>query len=174
MTSKDLLVLTPMAATTPEIGLWLGIMRETRAETLKTVAKISDLDAQPAQGHSAGTLLYHIAQVELGWLYNEVLEEVAVKGEAGFPPETWEWFPKHPYDEQGRLVPITGDPLERHLARLSWVRGRLEEVFSSMTLDEFRRVRVMEHETYDVTPEWVLMHLAQHEAHHEGQLAQLK
>ena len=174
MTSKELLVLRPVSAVTPGIGVWLAVLQETRAETLKTLAKIGDLDAQPVRGHSAGTLLYHIAFVELGWLYNEVLEEVAVKGDEGFPAGTWEWFSVHPYDEQGRLIPVPGDSPERHRARLQWVRNKLLEVFSGMTLEEFRRVRALEHETYDVTPEWVLMHLAQHEAHHEGQLALLK
>ena len=101
MSSKELLVLTGVPAVSPEIGLLLAVMQETRAETLKTLAKIGDLDAQPLRGHSAGTLLYHIALVELGWLYNEVLEEVAVKGEAGFPISPFlsnpQSFPPNPY-----------------------------------------------------------------------------
>lgn len=57
------------------------------------------------------------------------------------------------------------------MERLAWVRGRLEETFEGMTLDEFRRIRHLN--AYDVTSEWVLMHLALHEAHHEGQLSLL-
>jgi Protein of unknown function (DUF664) len=127
--------------------------------------------------HNAGTLLYHIALVELDWLYTDVLE----KSEDDLPAEARDWFlldagdkDRHPgvaLGEDGHLSVVTGEPLERHLARLNWMRGLLDGVFEPMTLDDFRRPRVLEN--YDVTPEWVLMHLALHEAHHEGQLALL-
>jgi uncharacterized damage-inducible protein DinB len=35
-------------------------------------------------------------------------------------------------------------------------------------MDEFRRPRHLEQ--YDVTPQWVLHHLIQHEAEHRGQI----
>ena len=41
-----------------------------------------------------------------------------------------------------------------------------------MTLDDYRRLRSLP--DYDVTPEWVLHHLAQHEALHRGQIFTLK
>ena len=154
-------------AQTPEIGAWLSVLREGRERTVRRAARIADLDALPERGHSAGTLLYHIALIEMDWLYSEVLE----KQEADFPPEARDWFPLDARSEDGKLSAFTGEPLERHLERLAWVRGRLEGAFEAMTLDEFRRIRPME--AYDVTPEWVLMHLALHEAHHEGQLALL-
>ena len=46
------------------------------------------------------------------------------------------------------------------------------DVFQAMTLAEFRRVRSFEH--YDVTPEWVLHHLIQHEAEHRGQIGSIR
>ncbi|WP_425146064.1 DinB family protein [Deinococcus sp.] len=167
MTAIESLTLTPVPAQTPEVGIWLSVLREARTETLKAAARIIHLDAQPERGNSAGTLLYHIAQVEAYWLYGEVLEQQ----DADFPAEVRNWFPFDMGDENGKLTMIRDEPLQRYLARLVWVRGRLEEVFGTMSLDEFRRVRHLEGE--DVTPEWVLMHLALHEAHHEGQLALL-
>ncbi len=165
MTARKNLILTPAPATAPEVGVLLAVLHEARADTLKLVAKISDLDAMPERGHSAGTLLYHIAAIELDWLYCEVLQ-------TDFPTQDSEWFPHPVRDKEGHLSAVTNEPLERHLARLSWVRGLLDGVFVSMNLEDFRRVRVLEN--YDVTPEWVLMHLALHEAHHEGQLALLE
>ena len=167
MTSRESLALTSAPAQTPEIGLWLSVLREGRERTLRRATRIVDLDAVPELGHSAGTLLYHIALIEMDWLYSEVLE----KQEADFPPEARDWFPLDARSEDGKLSAFTGEPLERHLERLAWVRGRLEETFEGMTLEEFRWVRHLE--DYDVTPEWVLMHLALHEAHHEGQLSLL-
>lgn len=170
MSPKELLTLSPDLAQTPEIGRWLSVLkevREGRQGTLRAAERIADLDALPERGHSAGTLLYHIAQVEIYWLYGEVLDQQ----DADFPPEVSEWFPFAMCGADGKLTTITGEPLERHLERLAWVRGRLEETFESMSLEEFRRVRHLDEE--DVTPEWVLMHLALHEAHHEGQLALL-
>jgi uncharacterized damage-inducible protein DinB len=41
-----------------------------------------------------------------------------------------------------------------------------------MALPEFRRVRSLTH--YDVTPEYVLHHLMQHEAEHRGQIGTLR
>ncbi len=170
MTAKEVLTLSPGSAQTPEVGRWLSVLKEVRegAEgTLRTAARIADLDAVPAGGHSAATLLYHIALVEMDWLYTEVLE----KQEADFPPEARDWFPLDARDENGSLSMVSGEPLERHLERLAWVRGQLNETFEGMSLDEFRRIRRLE--AYGVSPEWVLMHLALHEAHHEGQLALL-
>ena len=143
----------------------LSVLHEARARTLAHLAERQpDLDRQPAVGHSAGTLLYHLAAIELDWLYAEVRQEP-------FSDEAGEWFPQDVRDGAGKLNVVTGEALERHLARLAWVRGQLEDTFRDMTLAEFRRARRLE--AYDVTPEWVLMHLSLHEAHHAGQLALL-
>ncbi|GGR14550.1 hypothetical protein GCM10008957_29200 [Deinococcus ruber] len=148
----------------PEVGVLLAALHEARRRTLNWASKISDLDAVSVGQHSAATLLYHVAAIELDWLYAEVRQE-------HFPAEASEWFPLDVRDSEGRLSVVTGETAERHLARLSWVRGLLDDTYSRMTLEEFRRIRVLE--AYDVTPEWVLMHLSLHEAHHEGQLAAL-
>ncbi|WP_293909133.1 DUF664 domain-containing protein [Deinococcus sp.] len=172
MTPRPFLILTPSPATTPEVGALLAVLHGARAVTLKSARRIGNLDAAAVGGFSthlpsAGTLLYHIAMIELDWLYVEVLE----KGEDDFPAEARSWLPLNARNSAGHLSPVTGEPLERHLKRLDWVRGLTDGVFSAMTLGDFRRPRIMD--AYDVTPEWVLMHLALHEAHHEGQLALL-
>ena len=167
MTSRQSLIFTPTPTTTPEVGALLEVLHDARARTLNRANKIGDLDAVPIGHHSAGTLLYHIALIELDWLFADVLE----KPEAEFPAEARSWFPLDDRSEDGKLSAVTGEALERHLARLAWVRGQLDGVFGAMTLEDFRRPRVLD--DYDVTPEWVLMHLSLHEAHHEGQLALL-
>lgn len=167
MTSRQRLILTPAPAAVPEAGALLAVLHDARLRTLNRVKKISDLDAVTVGKHSAGTLLYHVALIEMDWLYADVLE----KSEDDFPAEAREWFPLDARDEEGHLSVVTGEALDRHLARLAWVRGLLDDVFTDMSLEDFRLPRVLD--DHDVTPEWVLIHLALHEAHHEGQLALL-
>jgi uncharacterized damage-inducible protein DinB len=45
-------------------------------------------------------------------------------------------------------------------------------VYQQMDLAEFRRVRALP--AYDVTPEWVLHHLMQHEAEHRSQIGAVR
>ena len=167
MTFRQRFILTPAPATVPEVGVLLAVLHDARLRTLNRVKKISGLDAVTVGHHSAGTLLYHIALIEMNWLYADVLE----KAEDNFPAGARNWFPLDARGEEGHLSIVTGEPLERHLARLTWVRGLLDVTFTDMPLYDFRRPRVLN--DHDVTPEWVLMHLALHEAHHEGQLALL-
>ncbi len=58
------------------------------------------------------------------------------------------------------------------MLRLKTVRARLLQVFQGMSLPDFRRARQLPE--YDVTPEWVLHHLMQHEAEHRGQIGTLR
>ena len=44
--------------------------------------------------------------------------------------------------------------------------------YQQMSLEDFRRARVLE--AYDVTPEWVLHHLCQHEAEHRDEIIALR
>jgi hypothetical protein len=101
----------------------------------------------------------------LDWLYVEVLEK-------DVPLEVVEWFPYDVRDVQGRLTVVSGESLERLWQRLEKVRGLLLDAFQPMTLADFRRRRQMPN--YDVTPEWVLHHLCQHEAEHRDELISLK
>jgi uncharacterized damage-inducible protein DinB len=108
---------------------------------------------------------YHIADIEADWLYVEVLEQP-------LPPEVVALFPYPTRDEQGHLTQVQGFSLEEHLRRLEIVRGLLLDVYQPMDLREFRRLRSLPN--YDVTPEWVLHHLMQHEAEHRSQIGGLR
>lgn len=119
----------------------------------------------PDDESSIGTILYHIADIEADWLYVEVLEQP-------IPTEVAALFPYPTRDKHGRLTQIKGYELEEHLRRLQTVRALLLDVFQQMDLAEFRRVRSLEY--YDVTPEWVLHHLTQHEAEHRSQIGALR
>jgi hypothetical protein len=75
-------------------------------------------------------------------------------------------------DGEGRLTVVRGEPVGIHLLRLDAARALLLKTLHTITPAEFRRVRAVE--TYDITPEWALHHLMQHEAEHRGQIMELR
>jgi uncharacterized damage-inducible protein DinB len=165
--TRDSLLLEPVSASDPTIARWLGAMQDSRRRTLECLAGIdaAAIDFERASENTIGTLLYHIAIIEADWLYVEVLE-------TDFPADTVALFPWDVRIAGGRLTPVAGRSLDEHLELLATVRERLIAAFADMALDDFRRARVLDR--YDVTPEWVLHHLMQHEAEHRGQIGLLR
>jgi len=164
MTARRSLVIAPLDAASPEIGRSLWIMEDIRALTKQAVAGIhgAALDWAPSSAlNSIGTLLAHIAVIEADWLYSEVLEQP-------FPPEIAALLPPTARDPDGHLTRVGGRGVAEHLAVLDAIRARLLAVFHPMSPDEYRRVRHLA--DYDVTPEWCLYHLAEHEAAHRGEI----
>lgn len=150
----------------PEIGRWLWALEDTRRDTLKSLDGLTgeDLDTlPPGADNTIGALLYHIAIVEVGWLYFQVLE-----GKKPFPAGFGALFPADAVDEQEQLTHLQGTSLQEHLQRLEKVRATLLEEFRDMSVEDFRRMRYLHEE--NVTPEWVLHHLIQHEAEHRGHI----
>lgn len=157
-----------MEASQPEIGRWLWALEDTRQRTKIALEGLdkNQLDwTAPHSGLSIGTLLYHIAAIEMDWLSSDVLEEEA------FPPDFDILFPHNVRDERQFLSQVKGESLTQHLNRLDAVRNYLLASFKQMDLSEFRRVRYFP--DYDVSPEWVLHHLMQHEAEHRGQIGEI-
>ena len=80
MTERERLVLQPPAARDPEIGRWLAALDEVRRDTIHVLSAIPagavDLDAGDG-GDSLGTVLYHVALVEVDWVYTDVLDRIA-------------------------------------------------------------------------------------------------
>ena len=161
------LIVTPHAADDPDIGRWVWTLEDTRACTQRSLDGIDEraLDWTVGDENSIGTLLYHIAAIEADWLYVEVLEQP-------FAGDIAALFPWDARDNAGRLTVVAGRPLAEHYRVLDAVRARLLDVFRPMSLEEFRRARSLP--DYDVTPEWVIHHLAQHEAEHRGQIDVLR
>lgn len=165
---KEQLVVDAQLSRQPEIGRWLWAIQDARRRTMREIAHLTPamIDWLPGDDESSiGTILYHLADIEADWLYVEVLGQP-------FPPEVAALFPYRTRDEQGRLTQVRGISLEQHLDRLKIVRGLLLDGYQRMELAEFRRVRALE--DYDVTPEYVLHHLMQHEAEHRSQIGALR
>lgn len=164
---KKELFVTPVANEEPEIGRWLWALEDVRSKLLERLDGIrqTTLDAKIEGSTSIGSLLYHIAVVETGWLHYDLLGTSP-------PPEIATLFPVEPWSKDGLLTHIEGQSIEEHLHRLRTVRQVFLSHFQSMTLTDWRTPRTNEEEGYDVTPEWVVYHLIEHEAQHRGQIFQ--
>jgi len=110
-------------------------------------------------------LLYHIAFVEADWLFTDVLQQP-------IPEHLRNGLPQEDRDNMGRLMHMGGETSVALLSRLDAVRTELTTSYSIMDYTDFRRLRHLP--KYNVSPEWVLHHLLQHEAEHRGQINLLK
>ena len=167
MTDRRNLVNAGLPGYPPEIGQWLWALEDTRRRTKQALegATQEALDWQDG-GNGIGSLLYHIAAVELDWLYADTLAQE-------FPANFRDWFARDVREEDERLVVVIGESFEQHLKRLDWARGLLLEAFKGMSLEEFRRPKTLSDPDRDVSPQWVLYHLIRHEATHQGQILML-
>ena len=119
------------------------------------------LDFVPQEdGESISTILYHLAAIEASWLYEEILQ-------LPFPPEIEALLPYDVREANGKLTPVN-DPMPEHWNRLAQVREQLLHAFSSMSVDDFKKLHTLPE--YDVSPMYVLHHLMQHEAEHRSQI----
>lgn len=162
-------IVTPVAAAEPEIARALWALEDTRRRTLEGVAGISQpaIDwAPPEGGNTIGSLLYHIPLIEADYLYVDVL------GLDDYPAELATVFPWPDRDEGGLLTTVSGVDLAGHLRRMAWTRQWLLAAFAQMTPTAYRTPRSLP--DYEITPEWTLHHLAQHEAEHRGQIGDLR
>jgi uncharacterized damage-inducible protein DinB len=166
--AKRQLIIEPLPGCEPEIGRMLWMMEDTRRRTRKALEGVEQpvIDWQPpANGNSVGTLLYHIAAIELDWLAVEVMENK-------LDQDIWGWFPYDVRDGAGRLTIVSGMKLGDHYRRFDVVRGLLGKCYKAMTVAEFRRPRSLP--DYEVSPEEVLHHLMQHEAEHRGEMGMVR
>ena len=166
---KQLLQVRSLDGYPADIGRWLWALEDARRITRRTVdgLDVAALDWCGVDGseNSIGSLLYHVAGVEMGWLFIDVL------GRA-FPPEVEADLPFEAWTD-GRLTHVGGVTLAEHLGRLDRTRGIFLDHLRRMDVAEFRRVRAPEGEDYEVTPEWVVYHLVEHEVGHAYQMRSL-
>ncbi len=158
-----------------EIGTWLWAMQEVRRRTLRLAEGLDQrtLDWEGADGreNAIGSLLYHIALVEMHWLYEDVMQR------DDLPSTLKPDFPFGTREADGHLTRVLGVPLAEHVARLNRSREVFLEEFRAISPDEWRRLRRpydFEKVKYAVTPEWAVFHLVEHEAGHGFQISSLK
>lgn len=159
----DTLVEAPLDGYEPQVGAALWRLEDARRRTLELVAGMPPelVDRQAGGGNTVGTVLYHVALIEADWLYSEILERPV-------PEKIEQLLPADHRDAAGILTAISGETLGQHLDRLAVVRATLLDELRGMTAAELQRPRSLP--AYDVSPAWVLHHLAQHDAEHRAEL----
>lgn len=162
---RELLILEPIAEA-PEVGRWLSALDDGRRDTIRELHDVTDemLDERPPGApNSIGTLLYHIALIELDWLLVDLLIQAS-----GVPwPE--DLVPYADREGEGTLTVVRGETLATHLERLAAVRAIVHEHIAPMSVEDFHAPRAGE--SLDVSPAWVIHHLLQHEAEHRAHIA---
>lgn len=162
--------LDPVDGHEPMVGRFVAMLTDTRRRLHRDLDDLdgAELDRTlPWAPNSVGTLLYHIAAIELDWTFADLLETTE------FPDGTEEWFPVDVREEDGRLTPVV-DPLERHMARLEWVREHLLQALRGFSEADLERTLTNPGEDGGSGGTWILHHLMQHEAEHRGQIGELR
>jgi hypothetical protein len=169
------LQMTPLDGYDPEIGRWLCALQDVRHRyTLRLIKdldeRLVDLEGPDRQENAIGSLLYHVAVVEMGWLYGDL------KGLTELPPAVKHDFPSPGRESGGkRLTRVLGVPLAEHVGRLNRSRVVFLRELHGISSAEWRRSRpAPPPDDYEVTPEWVVFHLVEHEAGHAFQISSLK
>ncbi|MCB0062025.1 MAG: DinB family protein, partial [Caldilineaceae bacterium] len=173
-TKRRELLVTPEPGIDPTVARWLWLLTDARKRTLEGLDGMTDRvvnwmppnDGSNHGGHNIGSLLYHMALIELDWLYVEILEQPA------YDEQVSALLPYSDRDANGHLTVVNHESLQTHLARLAAGRQLLVAALQQMRAEEFYRVRHLD--AYDVTPEWVLHHLMQHEAEHRGEILEIR
>jgi hypothetical protein len=112
------LQITPLDGYDPEIGRWLWALQDVRRRyTLRLIKdldeRLVDWEGPDGQENAIGSLLYHIAHVEMGWLYMDLkgLTELPLAVKPDFP------FPGREQN-RNRLTRVPRTPLAEHISRL--------------------------------------------------------
>ncbi len=166
MNERERLVLEP-GSVDAEIGRWLAAFEEARRDTMQVLAEIpaETVDREPGDGgDSLGTVLYHVALVEADWVFTDVLDR-----QDRIPREL---FPFDDRVEDGHLMPVVGESMERHLDRLAQTRMLVLDVLRSMSQEDFHRAHARE--SFDVAADWVVFHLIDHEVEHRVRISALR
>jgi uncharacterized damage-inducible protein DinB len=165
-----LVSIDPAAGFDPIIGLYVAQLDDVRARTKRYADGLteSQLAWHPnPKVESIGTLLLHIAAVEVSWIQEDI----------GRKPMGEEW--KIAFPIRFDIPQVSDKRLEYFLDLLDSTRAATRDQLASLSDDDLARAVVSLESADDpdaprYTIEWILYHLLEHEAHHTGQIAVMK
>lgn len=164
-TDRRQCVLYPPGGTAESLAHDLARLIDTRQRTLEWIETINPavIDWQPPDHalNSISTVLYHLAAIDAYWLYMGIRCQE-------FPPEAAHLFPHDVRDQHGYLTVVRGLTLQEHVEYMAEIRALVMGELYDMDPADYRRPRAMP--DFDVTPEWTVHHLNQHEAEHRGEM----
>jgi uncharacterized damage-inducible protein DinB len=158
----------PPGCVEPEVARWLAALEEVRRDTLAVIAAIpaEAVDRDPGDGgDTVGTVLYHVALVELDWVFTDVLGRED-------EPAMVALLPHDSRIDGGRLTPVRGESLQQHLDRLARARSAVLAELRPMPSGDFHRARARA--AADVSAAWAVFHLIDHEVEHRVRLSALR
>ena len=161
----------PFPAASDELGRWLWAMEDARRRTLEMIegASPEELDwVAPGIENTIGTILYHIALIECDYLCIDIL------GIQGYFDDLKSLLPFDSHDEQRRLTVVHYLSLQDYTEKLDAVRARFLEIVSPFDREQLATSRLLLEYEYDITPEWVLYHMIQHESEHCGEIGTIR
>jgi len=154
-------------AADPEAGRWLAALDRVRRGTNELLDEIEPgaIDADPGDGgDSLGTVIYHLALVEVDWVYSDILDRES--------DISREMFPHDDRESDGRLTPVTGESMAEQRARLDRARSMIIEVIAGLSSEEFLRVRPRS--WGEASAAWIVFHLIDHEVEHRVRIARIR
>jgi len=162
--SKNLITLDRRGDLSPRVALLFSMMVRTRGRLLRVVEDLTDseIDYSPDMKkiETIGTLLLHIAAVEWSWIFEDIDGE-----EMDY--EKW----KHAFALREEIPQLTKQGLQFYIDRLIEVRS---DVFARLrNLDDSKLHKLVDVGSAEVSIEWILFHLLEHEALHIGQISLL-
>jgi uncharacterized damage-inducible protein DinB len=172
--SIDQRIIVPPEDYPSEVAGWVWMLADARQRTEQSLAGLSDEainQRPPGGGNSIAMLLYHLAAIEMSYLYEDMLG-------VGWAPELDALLSYNVRDDEGQLAEVGEESLANHLARLDATRALTLRVVRGLAAGELRRARAVgepgQPVRYVITPEWILHHILQHEAEHRGQIGMLR
>ena len=144
------------------VGFLFSMMQKTREKLIDRIKELTpeEMDYSPhgRRIETIGTLLLHIAGVEWSWIFEDI-------GDTAMDYEKW----KHAFPLREDIDQLTKKGKKFYLGRLSEVR---KEVFGWLkTINDDDLDRLIHLGDTDVSIEWILFHLIEHEAIHIGQIS---
>lgn len=164
--SKDLITLDRRGDLSPRIAFIFSMMARVRSRLLRVVEELTDeeIDYSPDMERieTIATLLLHIAAVEWSWIFEDI---------DGQEMDYEKW--KHAFALREENLPqLTKQGLQFYIDRLMEVRI---EVFARLrNLDDSNLHILVDVGRAEVSIEWILFHILEHEAMHIGQISILK
>ena len=146
----------------PRVGLLFSMMQKTREKLIDRIKELTqeEMDYSPhgRRIETIGTLLLHIAGVEWSWIFEDI-------GDTAMDYEKW----KHAFPLREDIDQLTKKGKKFYLDRLSEVRNEVFEWLETINDDDLDRLIHLG--DTDVSIEWILFHLIEHEAIHIGQIS---
>jgi len=146
----------------PRVGLLFSMMQKTREKLIDRIKELTpkEMDYSPhgRRIETIGTLLLHIAGVEWSWIFEDI-------GDTAMDYEKW----KHAFPLREDIDQLTKKGKKFYLDRLSEVRNEVFEWLKTINDDDL--YRLIHLGDTDVSIEWILFHLIEHEAIHIGQIS---